>query len=112
MWGHSLKWDSLTGDHKLGFLGLDLHGCDFISVLKTRAERREPFPRNGPADLSISSLGKNCDNVTPYSTHFWDEEDQEVGRLDVTLMCETLNSAALDECSLEEDHENSNFYRC
>lgn len=118
MWGHSLKW-VLTEDHKLGFLGkvfshlsgLDLYWCDFISVLKTRAEKRELLLRNGPADLSISDLGKNCDNVTQYSTYFRDEEDQEVGRLDMTLMCETPNSAALGEYSLQEDHENSYFYR-
>lgn len=92
--------------------GLDLHRRDFSSVLKTRAGKRELFLRIGAADLSISDLGKNCDNVTQYSTYFWDEEDQEVERLDVTLMCETLNSAALDEYSLEEDHENSYFYKC
>lgn len=89
VWGHLLKWDSLTEDHKLGFLGkvffhlprLDLHWCDFISVLKTRAEKRELLLRNGPADLSISDLGKNCDNVTQYSTYFWDEKIRRLGDL-------------------------------
>lgn len=61
--------------------GLDLHWCGFISVLKTRAEKRELLLRNGPADLSVSDLGKNCDNVTQYSTYFWDEKIRRLGDL-------------------------------
>lgn len=66
---------------------LCLHWCDLIFVLKTRVENKELLPRNGTSDLSISDLGKNCDNATQYSTYFWDGEDQEVGSLDMTLMC-------------------------
>eukprot|EP00069_Balaena_mysticetus_P019509 bmy_12261T0 len=48
--------------------------CDFSFLLKTRV-KKSYYTCMAFADLSISDLGKNCNNTTQYSTYLWKEHE-------------------------------------